>query len=402
VYQYSVYTIDKRVVQGTINATSERTAEEALYRAGYHRILKLREISPGFNFRQWLPSLFGVKSQDVIDFSRQLAVLIESRIPIMTALRLLEEQAPSAPLRKVIAGLAQELQGGSPFPQALARYPQVFSGTYCQVIQSSELSGNFDMALRQAADYLEKETVAVKKIRRALLYPVTVLLMAVAVTVMLATVVLPSLARLFTVLGGELPWTTRSVMAVGLFFSRDKFYILGGLAVLVLLIFSYIKLPSGKMTMDRLALKIPIISNITIQRNLVRFCQTTSILLKAGLPLPQIINVVAGTVENTVFSQALQEVRRKLVQGQSLSQSMATIDLFPQFLVEMIVLGETTGTLDTTLATMADLYTQRVEQRVQTLISMLEPVLITMVGLVVAFIAVSMITPLYSMLKNIH
>ena len=377
-------------------------AEEALYRAGYRRVLKLREISPGLDLSRWLPSFFGVKNQDVIDFSRQLAILIESGIPILTALQLLEEQAPSAAMRKVIAGLARELQGGSSFHQALARYPQVFSNTYCQVIKASELSGNLEVALRSAADYLEKEVAAIKKVRHALIYPAVVLLLALGVSIMLTTVVLPSLTRLFTSLGGELPWTTRLLMAMGGFFINYKFYLLGALAALIILIFGYMKLPAGKLTMDRLVLKIPVIRSITIQRSLYRFCQTTSMLLKAGLPLPQIMNVVTGTVGNAIIRQALVEVREKLVQGRGLSQSMATIALFPQLLVEMVVVGETTGTLDTTLATMADLYEQRVEQRVQALISMIEPALIVVVGLVVAFIAISMISPLYSILRTIH
>jgi type IV pilus assembly protein PilC len=401
-YRYSAYTIDKRIVQGTIDATSERMAEEALYRAGYHRVLKLREISPGLALSWWLPSLFGVKTQDVIDFSRQLATLLESGIPIVTALQLLEEQVPAVALRKVIAGLIRALQEGSSFSQALARYPQVFSSTYCQVIKTSELAGNFENALRQIADYLEKETATIKRIRRALVYPAIVLLLAIAVSILLTTVALPPLVRLFTSLGGELPWTTKLLLVLGSFLINYKFYLLVGLVALIILIFGYIRLPAGKLTMDRLMIKIPIIGSIAIQRNLCRFCQTTSILLKAGLLLPQIMNIVTKTVGSVAIRQALREVRGKMVQGQGFSQSMATIPVFPRLLVEMVVVGEATGTLDKTMATMAALYEQKVEQRVQALITMMEPALIVVVGIVVAFMAVSMITPLYSILKTMY
>lgn len=401
-YRYSAYTIDKRIVQGTVDAASERMAEEALYRAGYHRVLKLREISSGLDLSRWLPSIFGVKSQDVIDFSRQLAALLAAGIPILTALQLLGEQVPAVAMRKVIAGLAKEIREGISFSQALAKYPQAFSNTYCQVIKASELAGNFEVALRQVADYLEKEVATLKKARRALVYPAVVLLMAIGVSILLTTVALPPLVRLFTSLGGELPWTTRLLLVLGGFLINYKLYLLGGLVALVIMIFVYIKLPAGELTVSRLMLKIPMIGRITIQRNMCRFCQTTSMLLKAGLLLPQIMNIVTRAVGNAVIRRALAEVRGKLVQGQSLSQSMAAIPMFPQLLVEMVVVGETTGTLEATLDTMADLYDQRVEQRVQSLISIMEPALIIVVGLVVAFMAISMITPLYSILRTMY
>ena len=398
-YQYRAYTLDRWIVQGTVDAASESLAEEALYQAGYHRVLKLREVNPGLKLSRWLPSLFGVKSPDVIDFLRQLAALLGSGIPILTALQLLGEQAPSVALKKVIAGLVKKLQEGSSFSQALTKYPQAFPDAYCQVIRASELTGNLEFSLRQVANYMEKETAATKKARRALVYPAFVLLLAVGVLVMLTVIALPPLVQLFAELGGQLPWTTELVLVLGSFLINYKFYILGALAALVILIIVYLRQPAGKLAMDRLMLKIPVIGNISIQRSMCRFCQTTSMLLRAGLPLPQIMNVVAGTIRNVVIRQALQKVRGKLVQGQGLSQPMAACPVFPQLLVEMVVVGETTGNLDTTLDTMAGIYEQRVEQRVQALISMIEPALIVVVALVVAFIAVSMIMPLYSILR---
>ncbi len=163
-YWYSAYTIDKRIVQGTIDAVSERMAEEALYRAGYNRVLKLRETRPGLDLGKLMPTFFGVKTPDVIDFSHQLATLVESGIPILTALQLLEEQAPTAALRKIIAGLARELQEGNSLSQALAGYPQVFSNTYCQVIKASEQAGRLEAGLRQMASYMEKRAAVEQKI----------------------------------------------------------------------------------------------------------------------------------------------------------------------------------------------------------------------------------------------
>ena len=399
-YQFKAYTLDKRIVQGTIDAASESMAEEALYQAGYNRVLSLREIRPGLSLERLIPTFFGVKAQDVIDFSRQLATLIESGVTILTALQLLEEQAFRAAFRKIIAGLVNELRGGSSLSQALSKYPQAFSYTYSQVVGASEHAGNLEVGLRQIAGHMEKQAATKKRIKSALTYPIVVLSMAIGVFVLLITVALPPLVGLFTALGTDLPWMTRLLIAIAGFLINYKFYLLGGVAIIIMSIIGYARLPAGKLTIDRLMLKLPLIAPITVQRNVCHFCRTASMLLKAGLLLPQTMNIVIQTVGNRILRQALREVREKLVQGQGLSQPMAAIDLFPRLLVEMVSVGEKTGNLDSTLATLGDYYEQRVDQRVNSLVSMIEPVLTVGVGLVVAFIALSMITPLYSILES--
>jgi len=401
-YQYQAYTFDKRIVQGTIDASSESTAEEALYQAGYQRILSLREVRPGPDLGALIPTLFGVKTQDVIDFSHQLATLIESGVTILTALQLLEGQSPKASFRKVIAGLVDGLQGGSPLSQALRKYPQVFSDTYCRVIKASELTGNLEAGLRQIAGYIEKQAATTKRITGALIYPAIVLLMAIGVFVLLITVALPPLVGLFTSLGAELPWTTSAVVAIAGFFISYKLHILVGILALIILIAGYVRLPAVKLTVDRLLLKTPVIGPISIQRNMGNFCRTTSMLLQAGLQLPRTMDIATQTVNNRTVRQALRDVREKLLQGQGLSQPLAATDLFPRLLVGMVVVGEQTGNLDSTLATLADFYEESVNQRVDALTSMIEPVLTIAIGLVVLFIALSMITPLYSILGAVQ
>jgi len=401
IFQFTAYTSDKRIVQGTIDAASEGIAEEALYQAGHYRILSLREIYPGLSLERLLPTFFAVRTQEVIDFSRQLATLIESSVTILTALELLKEQASKTTFKRAIAGLIEELRGGNSFSNALGKYPQLFSNTYCQVMKASEQAGNLEVGLRQVASYMEKQAVTKERIRRAMAYPVLVLLMAFGVCALLITVALPPLIGLFTSFGAELPWMTRLMINASNFLFNYKFYLLGGLFTLVILIFGYMRLPAGKLAMDQLMLKIPAIGSINIQRNMCHFCQITSMLLKAGLLLPQIMNIVIQTIGNRIIRQALKEVREKLVQGQGLSQPMTNIELFPRLLVEMVVVGEKTGNLDSTLATLADFYEERVNQRIDTLIAMIEPTLTIATGLVVAFIALSMIMPLYSILGSV-
>jgi len=238
--------------------------------------------------------------------------------------------------------------------------------------------------------------------KRAMLYPAFVLLMAVGVSILLITVALPPLVALFTSLGAELPWMTRLLITITDSITNNMLYILGGLLIIIMSTFGWLRLPWAKQAMDRLMLKIPVIGAINIERNVQQFCQTTSMLLKAGLHLTQVMDTATQTTRNRIIRQALIDVRNKLVQGQGLSQPMAEITLFPRLLVEMVAVGEKTGAMDTTLATLADLYERRVDSRIDVLTSMIEPALTVIIGMVVVFLALSMITPLYSILRSMH
>src|SRR4030042_1507275 len=175
-YKYQVYTGDKRIVEGTIEVATESLAEGALYRAGYQRVLRLEEISPGLSLEKLLPTLYGVNSREVIDFSAQLATLIEAGISLVTALELLRGQSSKKRLNKIIAGMVEEIQGGNSLSQALGRYPQIFTNTCVQMVKASEQAGHLETGLRQAAGYLEKQAAANQKIRQAMLYPAFVLI----------------------------------------------------------------------------------------------------------------------------------------------------------------------------------------------------------------------------------
>ncbi len=400
-YKYRAYTRDKRIVQGIIDASAEGVAEEALYRAGYQRVLSLKEVRPRLSLDRAIPSLFGVRPQDVIDFLSQLATLIESGISLPTALQLLEGQTSRASLKKIIAGVAAEIQDGYSLSQAFRRYPQVFSDTHCQVIRASEQTGSLEVGLRQVAGYLEKRIAMAQRIRRAVAYPLLVLVMALGVCVLLVTVALPPLVRLFTSLGVDLPWTTSLIIHVADFIISYKFYLGAGIFLVIVVVAGYIRLPAGKLGVHRLMLTLPVIGVITIQRSVYYFCETSSVLLKAGLPLPQVMDIVLPTVGNLIIRQELRQVRERVLQGEGLSLAMASVALLPRLVVEMVAVGEKTGNIDATLATLADYYRQRVDQKINVLTAVIEPFLIVAVGLVVALIALSMIMPLYSILRTV-
>jgi type IV pilus assembly protein PilC len=401
-YKYQAYTNEKKIIQGTIEVSSEKLAESALYQAGYEHILSLEEVRPGPSLESLVPTLFGVKTQEVIDFSNQLATLVKSGISLLTALQLLGGQSTRKSLKTILDSLAEEIQAGNSFSQALSHYPKIFNDTYLQMIKASEQAGQLETGLKQAADYLERQAAANQKIKHAMMYPTFVLLMAVGVSVLLITVALPPLINLFNSLNTELPWMTQLLINTGGFLIERGLYVLGGLLVVVLMIIALLRMSPVKLARDRYILKIPVIGKIIIERSMQFFCQTTSMLLSAGLRLPVIMDIVIQTNRNRVIRQALGQVKDSLVQGEGLSQPMAANELFPPLLVEMVMVGEKTGAMDTTLATLADLYEKKVNRRIDALVSMIEPALTVIVGLVVIFLALSMITPLYSILRSMH
>ena len=400
-YQFTVYTSDKKVVQGTIEADSESMAEEALYQSGHRRILNLKEASPDSGLA-WLRQAFSrVKTQDVLDFSRQLAILTESGIPLITALKLLEEQASRTNFKEVISGLVGELRGGSSFSQALGKYPKVFPSTYCQVMKASEHAGSLEVGLRQLSGYMERQLATKKKIKRAIMYPLIVLMMGVGVIFVLTTVALPPLVDLLTSFDVELPLMTRVLIGSSAFVGTYRLYLLAGIFSLVISVAIYLRQPAGKLAKDKLMLNNPVLGSVTLEHNMAQFCRTTSMLVKAGLRLPHIMNIIAHTLGSQIICQRVTKVREMLIQGQSLSQAMTTVGLFPRVLVEMVVVAEKTGSMDSILATLSDFYEDRVTHRINTLVSAIEPTLTIMIGLMVGFIALSIITPLYSIMGSI-
>ena len=401
-YKYRVYSADKKIIEGKIDVASENMAEAALYNAGFRNVISLEEVTPGLSLDKLLPSFAGVKMRDVIEVSNQLATLIQAGIPLLSALKLLGGQATKKAMKGLYSGLTEEIQAGNSLSQALSKYPQAFSNTYCQIIKASEQAGTLEAGLKQAAKYLEKRAYANQKIKRAMMYPIFVLLMAIGVAFLLITIALPPLIDLFSSLDADLPWTTKTLVSTADFFGSNSLALLVGLIALIILIIGLLRLQSVKLAKDKLLLKIPVIGKIIIERSMGLFCQTASMLLQAGLRLPPIIDIVIQTNRNQILRQAFQNVRDRLVQGEGLSQPMSENTVFPPLLVEMTVVGEKTGAMDTTLGTLADFYEQEVDRKIDSLISMIEPALTLAIGGLVIFIALSMITPLYSIIKSMH
>src|SRR4030043_176711 len=352
-YQYKAYTLDKEIVQGTIEAPNEGIAEERLHGAGYNQILTLKKERQTFSFKRLLFKSSKVKKSDFVDFFQQLATLLDSKMPFVQALWLLPDQAPEATLGNVIHKLGRDVSSGIPFSLALAQYPKIISSHYCQVIKVSEKSGNLPRGLRMVAGYMENENTISGHVKRMLSYPAFLGLASMIVIIIVATIAVPSLTKLFNSLGVDLPMVTQILIFLAGFITAYKFHLAGVIIAVVGIFILLQRQPGVKRFMDTAALKMPVIRNIVIMRNVCRFCRSSAMLLEAGLTLPQSLSSIIGTVDSDIIKQDLREIRQEIIKGKGLSQPMQKTGLFPRLLVDVVTIGEKTGTLQSSFSTMA-------------------------------------------------
>ncbi|MEA3459158.1 MAG: type II secretion system F family protein [Chloroflexota bacterium] len=400
-YKYVAYTKTGERVQGTVHAASEAMAEEALWGSDYI-IVNLKPARPGPGLAELMPTFFGVKTRDLIIFSRQLATLIESGITILSGLQMLQEEASNKALKKALQRVIEDVQGGESLSEALRKHPRVFPFIYGRMIEVGERMGNMEGVLRQLATYLDKRESLTRKLRGAMAYPAFILLLAIGVVFLMMTFTLPGIMGLFSEFEAELPITTRMLIAITNFTTNYRSHIL---AVAVLVVGSatlYTRTSIGRRQRDLLLLKIPVIGSINVQSNVSRLCHTMSILLRAGLPMAEIMDLIVQTMGNVILREAFQRVRTEMLQGHGLSQPISQEEVFPSLLAQMVRVGEETGALDSNLETLALFYEEEADRKISALTGMLEPALMLFVGALVGFIAVAVIMPMYSLMGSMR
>lgn len=403
IYKFDASKSNQLVLSGTIEAQSEKLAEEALYRAGYKYVLKLVPRRAPQSLAKLIPTFFGVKTADIIEFSRQLAAFLDSGSSLRLGLELLRDQSEKAALKEMISEIIDNLEQGIAFSQAIKNLSNIFPFSYWQIVQSSEKVGDLSRGLRQIADYMEQRRVINDRIRGALAYPAFVLLIAIGVVVLLVTTVLPPILKLFESFNTELPPLTRFAMALMQFLTDYKIQILVVAILLIAGFWAFSRIPKGRLILDSLILKIPVLGTIIIQNNLGHFCRTASMLMTAGLSLPSIMDISIKVVSrNQIILKSLTNLKNRLMQGEGLAVPISQDKLFPCMMARMIAVGEQTGTLDASLATLATYYEERANKKIQSLISLIEPGMTLAIGIGVAFVMISMIVPIYGILNKVH
>ena len=342
-----------------------------------------------------------IKQAIVIAFARELATLIESGIPVVQALVLTGEQRRGTPLEQVVRRLVRDLNSGMLLADAMAAYPKVFSHIFVQTVATSDKGAPVAEVLRQAADFLDTADSAVSQAKQALIYPAIVMTVGLAVVTLLITVVLPSMTQLLANLDQGLPLPTKILIWLSDFLITQKLTLLIGGLIVTVGTTKYIKTPRGKMQLHQLVLRIPAASTVIIYSDIARASRAMSALTSAGLSLPEAVDVATETTSNLVIRGAFAKGRVGLLAGDGLARPLAATGVFPETFIQTLRVAEDTGTMDANLKRMADFYQKEAESAVKNLVGLVEPLSTVFIALIVGFIAMAVVMPMYSALGTL-
>ncbi len=394
-FKYTASTAEGSLINGVVEAESETTAEEILWKSGL-TIIDLKKGIKIPSLYRMLPSLFGVKKHDVILFSRNLASLLEAGIPILRALTI-QGRFGRASFRAVMHEVIKELERGARFSEACAKYPKVFPNFYVYLLRTGEEVGNLSQVLKDIATHMERDEATAKKIKGSLAYPAFVMLLAVGAIFVMLTFVVPALTSMFKEFDAELPPMTRALIAVGDFFSANFMYMILTVVLVAISGMLYIRTPSGKKNKDRFILKIPVIGGATLKGGLARFTRNMGMLVAAGVSLFEALKLSSETTDNLVLAEAVANVRSNVGDGKLFSQAIASDPIFPGLMSEMIGVGEESGNLESHLIKVSVFYEEESNAAIAQVTGMLTPALTIGVGLMIGLIAVTIFSSIYSL-----
>jgi type IV pilus assembly protein PilC len=343
-----------------------------------------------------------VKLKHLAVFSRQFATMVNSGLPLLRTLAILGEQTESKELARIVGEIRLDVERGASLSDAMEKYPRAFDELYVAMVRSGEISGNLDQVLLRVADMIEKEVSLRQKIKSAMTYPVVVFGLVVIILSVILIFVVPTFKDLYAQLGGTLPGPTRLLIAIS-DIVRRFFLVVVGLNVLAIWGFRrWIKTEKGRYLFDRFKLKLPIFGELFRKTALSRFARTLGTLSRSGVPILQALDIVQDTVKNSVVARAVKDVQSSVKEGESLTKPLGRHPVFPPMVVQMMAVGEETGALDTMLEKIADFYDEEIAATVESLTSLIEPVLIAVVGGAVGAIVIALYLPTFRIFELIE
>ncbi len=397
-FDYQARSKKGEVQTGTVEASSREAALLLLQKNNlFVTFLEQAETKP-FYARK-IKLFERISQKDTVNFSRQLALMFKSKIPLVQSLHSIAEQTKNPSLKEKILAISQEVEGGTRFSQALSTYPKVFSKFYVSMIKSGEASGTLSESLIYLADHLEREYYLSSKIQGAMIYPIMILVVVVGVLVMMMYFVIPNMTKVLIESGQELPMVTKIVINLSNFLrgwgGLTSFLVIAGLSVAL---FRYFKTVDGKRTKDRLVLRVPFLKSFLKMTYVSRFAENLSTLIGGGLPITQALEITGEIVGNDVYQKIVLEIKEEVVKGESMSKVLSRYSKeFPPILIQMVAVGEKTGTLDQGLMNVVDFYRKEVERAVDNLLSVLEPLMVIFLGGIVAGLMGAILLPMYKM-----
>ena len=401
VFQYVARNAQGRTVSGKTEAANQGQAARALREQGLIPV----SIKTGSLTRAQLKANRGrggrIKLDDLVIFSRQIAVMIRAGLPLLETLNILQEQMEKRKFKEVLTEVENDVKGGASFTEAMEKHPRIFDMFFINMVRAGEASGMLESILDQVAHYLEKSASLRRKVKSALTYPAVVSFAALGITAFLMLYVVPVFEDMFIELEGQLPVMTKMVVGVS-DFCRAYWIIILPMAIgLMMFVWAWGKTHGGRVVLDKLKLKLPVFGPLLLKVAVAKFARTLSVLIKAGVNILAALDIVGKTVGNVIVEDAINKTRVSIQSGETFTKPLADSGVFPPMVTRMIDVGERTGALEGMLAKIAEFYEDQIDATVSALTSIIEPILIIFLGVCVGTVVIAMFLPLFQMLDSI-
>jgi len=393
-FKYKAITKEGEEKEGVIDALNIDIATASLQGRGL--IVSHIEPRDKTNFLRKIPFFNRVKIKEIVIVSRQMATLFEAQVSALRVFRLLSSETDNITLKQGLADIADSLQEGSSISEALARHPHIFSNFYVSMVKVGEESGKLGQVFVYLADYLDRTYALTSKAKHALVYPIFVIAAFIGVMVLLLTVIIPKITPILLESGAELPIYTKVVIGMSGFLLTYGIFILVGLIVIGFFILRYMKTERGSVTLSNIKLSIPYLGNLYRKLYLTRIADNMNTMIGSGIPMLQALDSTSSVVDNDVFKAILEQAAEEVKAGKALSAALARYEDIPSIVTQMIKVGEETGELGSILGTLAKFYQREVVQAVDTLVDLIQPVIILVLGLSVGFLLAAVLMPIYN------
>ena len=398
IFKYKAINSEGQRIEGSQSADSENQIREMLLSNQYYPLSIEKENSKSkksFSFNS------KVKLKDIAVFCRQFYVMLDSGLSIGKALNILIEQCEKPKLREALIGVNGELKRGETLASSMRKRKDVFPNLLTSMIDAGERSGNLDIILKRMAEYYEKETKIRGKIKSAMIYPIVLGVVAIIAITFILTFVMPTFVQMFEENNVDLPISTKMVLGTSKMLGKYGIIIFLILATAIILLGKYLKSEEGQYKLSSINLKIPVIKKLTQKIIVSRFTRTMGIVSSSGMSLVTSIEIVASVVGNKIAENELLKVKEKVLKGEGLGDSIMNIKIFPPMLASMVKIGEEAGSLDSILDKTADFYDDELEREIKTATALIEPSMIVLMGIIIGFLLISILTPMFKMYNSI-
>ncbi len=405
IYNYKVKNIAGEIITGSIDAASEEAALSELKQKNYFIV----DISPPSAFSKELTLKSGIgflnkiKPRDLAILTRQFSILINSGMSLMESLSILIEQTVNKKLKMILIDVMNNIEGGLSLSEALSKHKEVFSKLYISMVNAGEMGGVLDKTLNDLSVFLEKENDIQLKIKNKTAYPKFVMGFAIVVVIVLVIFIVPSFQDAYEGLGAELPLLTRMVLGISDLFKSIWFYLISAIVIIggKFLIGKYLGTPKGKLQFDKIRMRIPKFGDVIKKIALSRFARTLGILISAGVPILKSLDIVKGVPNNMVIDNAISEIKESIRQGENIAIPLSRYSIFPPMFIQMVNVGEKSGTLDVILSKVSDFYDSEISHSIEILMTILEPIMLVFVAGMVAFVVIAMYLPMFKIYQFI-